>query len=79
MSDAAGFADLVAEVLEVDPRDVVDTAGPDTLTAWTSLRHLELVVSLQDEYGVTFSYQEIRNLKSIAQIRAVLRAKGADV
>jgi len=63
----------------VDPADVVDTAGPDTLSAWTSLRHLQLVVTLEEAYGLSFSYQEIRGLKSVREVRSALRAKGASV
>jgi acyl carrier protein len=76
---AVKFADIVADVLEVDAAMVTDTAGPDTLASWTSLRHLQLVVTLEEAYGLSFSYHEIRNLKSIGSVRDVLRAKGAAV
>ena len=73
------FAGIVAEVLEVDPTEVVDSAGPDTLATWTSLRHLELVVTIEEAYGLSLSYQEIRRLRSIGQLRQVLRTKGIRV
>ena len=72
----AGFADIVASVLEVDPADVTDAAGPHSLPTWTSLRHLQLVVTLEESYGVSFSYAEIRDLKSIGDVHAALLAKG---
>jgi len=74
----SSFADIVADVLEVDAATVTDSAGPDTLATWTSLRHLQLVVTLEEVYGLSFSYQEIRNLKSVGAVRDVLRTKGAD-
>jgi len=73
------FADIVAGVLEVDPARVTDSAGPATLASWTSLRHLQLVVTLEEAYGLSLSYLEIRDLKSIGSVRDVLRAKGAAV
>ncbi|MBI3688922.1 MAG: acyl carrier protein [Actinobacteria bacterium] len=73
------FVRVVAEVFEVDPTEVVDGAGPDTLAAWTSLRHLQLMVTLEEAYGLSFSYREIRDLRSIGQVRDVMRAKGAKV
>jgi acyl carrier protein len=76
---AVEFTEIVAGVLEVGPAEVVGTAGPATLLTWTSLRHLELVVTLEQAYGVSFTYQDIRNLRSIGQVRDVLRAKGAPV
>ncbi len=73
------FAEIIAGVLEVDSSAVIDDAGPVTLPAWTSLRHLELVVALEEHYQVSFSYREIRDVKSIAELRNVLRNKGIDV
>ena len=73
----SGFEDIVAGVLEVDPADVTDAAGPDMLTTWTSLRHLQLVVTLEEAYGISFSYQEIRGLRYIGDVRRALHAKRA--
>lgn len=73
------FAEIVADVLEVGPEAVTDSAGPQTLAAWTSLRHLELIVTLQEAYGVAFTYQEVRDTMSIGHLRSALRSKGAPV
>jgi acyl carrier protein len=73
---AVDFAGIVAGVLETAPSEVTDAAGPDTLWAWTSLRHLQLIVTLEEAYGVSFSYREIRDIRSIGHLRAVLRTKG---
>ena len=70
------FADVIAGVLEVDPSEVTDNAGPDTIATWTSLRHLQLVGALEDVYGVSFTYREIRGLRSIGELRQVLRTRG---
>jgi acyl carrier protein len=73
------FTEVLADVLEVDADLVTDAAGPDTLPAWTSLRHLQLIVTLEESYQVSFSYQEVRNVRTVGQLREVLRAKGAPV
>jgi acyl carrier protein len=74
--EAEQFVEIVADVLEVGTDLVTDTAGPDTVPAWTSLRHLQLVVTLEEAYQVSFSYQEVRNVRTVGQLRDVLRAKG---
>lgn len=71
-----GFADVVADVLEVDPRDLNDEAGPGSIPNWTSLRHVQLVVALEEAYGVTFTADEIRAFRSIGDVRAVLERRG---
>ena len=72
---AEAFAQIVADVLEVDPDEVIDAAGPDTLPTWTSLRHLQLIVSLEEAFGISFAYQEIRGLRTIGDVRGALAAK----
>jgi acyl carrier protein len=79
MAAEADFVEIVAGVFEVDPAEVTDGAGPDTLPTWTSMRHLQLIVTLEEAYGLSFSYREIRDVKLIGQVRAVLRAKGVTV
>ncbi|OJF15766.1 acyl carrier protein [Couchioplanes caeruleus] len=73
------LADVVADVFEVDPADVVDEATPATLENWTSLRHIQLVVALEAAYGVSFSSQEIRGFKSVGDVRRALADKGTGV
>ncbi|MGX7829151.1 acyl carrier protein [Actinokineospora sp. 24-640] len=73
------FARVVAGALDVDPALVVDTAGPDTLATWTSMRHIQLIVSLEEAYGLSFDYQQIAGVRTIGDVRGVLRANGAEV
>ncbi|MFE9188016.1 acyl carrier protein [Micromonospora sp. NPDC007208] len=70
------LTEVVAGVLEVDPAEVTDDSGPQTIGTWTSLRHLQLVVTLEEVYGLSFAFEDIRDVRSVADLRAVLRAKG---
>lgn len=73
------FVDIVAEVLELDPEEVTDASSPATLGTWTSLRHLQLVVTLEEIYGLSFSRTEIKSFSSVGRIRAALETKGVTV
>lgn len=71
------FAEVVAGVLEVEPAELTDDMGPDQLAAWTSTRHIQLMVTLEEAYRLSFTYPEIRDVRRIGDLRAVLRSKGA--
>jgi acyl carrier protein len=73
------FTALVAGVLDVEPEQVVDEASRDTLASWTSMRHIELVVTLQETYRLSFSYDEIAGLRTIGDLRGALAARGVTV
>jgi len=50
------------------------TTTPARLPRWTSLAHLELMLSLERTFGVTFDAEEIVDLASVdAIVRAVER------
>lgn len=76
IQESMRLLDIVAEVLEVDPAALTDDDGPATLPEWTSLRHLQLVVTLEEIYQVSFAYEEVKWMPSIGGLRTVLRSKG---
>lgn len=65
---------LVADVLGAEPADLTDATAA-TEARWTSLKHIELVTTLEDVFGVSFSGAEIRAMTSVAVIRKTLRDK----
>jgi acyl carrier protein len=50
--------------------------SPKTLTGWDSFNHINLVLGVESEFGVTFTTDEIQGLKSVAQLVKLLNAKG---
>jgi acyl carrier protein len=80
-SSAGGgeLIELIAEILDVEPDELDDESGPDTLESWTSRAHFELVTALEEELGVTFSQADIQGMRSIGDARRILLAKGARI
>ncbi len=67
---------LVADVLEL-PADQVgdDLTRGSAGGSWTSLRHLRLMASVEDAFGIALTPREIRRISSVADLRAVLRGR----
>jgi acyl carrier protein len=72
VSDSSGIAarvrELLAQVLEVQPSSIGPESSPATIASWTSLNHLMLVSQIENEFGVVFSNEQIRDLVSFDQI-----------
>ncbi len=73
------FEELVCSVLEIEPSELSDQSSQATLGSWSSLAHINLITTLEEAYGVTFTTQEIVAIKSVGNVRSLLRAKGAAV
>jgi len=58
---------LVARVLDL-PAAEVDNASADSTPGWDSLAHLRLLMAVEEEFGVSFSPDEIPELDSVRRI-----------
>jgi acyl carrier protein len=64
--------DVLAKVLEQDPGSIDDSTEQSHVPEWDSLRHLELVMALEHEFGVSFSMETVPELTSFVAIKRAL-------
>lgn len=68
--------EIFASILSVPLEQVLGTTTPQNTASWTSMAHIQLLVTLEEIYGVTFSRVEMQDLKSVARAKEMLIAKG---
>ena len=71
--------EILGSILEVSPLELGDHSGQQTLQNWSSFAHINIILAVEDAYGVSFTTKEIQTLKSVGEIRQLLRNKGAVV
>ena len=49
-----------------------DDASPATVPTWDSLRHMTLIVALEDEFGIGFDDADLDDLVTLGGIRRVV-------
>ncbi|WP_166481753.1 acyl carrier protein [Scytonema sp. UIC 10036] len=67
----------IAEALEVAPEVLAPDASSDTIEAWDSLKHLDVILNIERSYNVKFKTSEIAELVSVARIEDALRQHNA--
>ena len=50
--------------------------SPKTCEDWDSVRHVELLIAMEEEFGIKFTTEEAASPASAAQFKTWLRAKG---
>ena len=65
----------MAIVFEVSVSEINDDTSSDTLLYWDSMRHLNLIITLEETFGVEFSEEEMENLLSFVNIREYIKMK----
>jgi acyl carrier protein len=53
--------------------------SPATLWPWDSLRQLDIVLAVEDAFGITLSTADIVQLTSVGALVDILRGRGLDV
>jgi len=66
---------VFADVFEIGVNEVRPDSSPDNVETWDSTRHLNLVVALEQEFGVQFEPEEIEQLSSYGLVQALLLEK----
>ena len=72
----AELSAVIAETLQLSPEEISDATGPATEARWTSLKHVQLVVAVEEAFGLSLSHQEMRDFRTVGDVRAALRRRG---
>ena len=67
--------DVMAAVFEISVDKITDESSPDNIESWDSLKHMQLVVALEEELNIRFEDDEIVEMMNYALIRVILSKK----
>ena len=73
------LAELLAEIFRLRVPEIQPDLKQTEVETWDSLKQMDLVVSLEQEYGIELDIPDILRMNSVAEIMAVLREKGVDL
>jgi len=63
---------VMSSVFEIPVESITDDASSDNIENWDSLRHLNLILALEEEFGVSIPDEEVGNLVNYKLIELVI-------
>ena len=63
-----GVREVMAAIFNLVPQNIDATASPGTIEVWDSLQHLNLVLALEERFGVQFSVDEVATMNDYSAI-----------
>lgn len=67
--------EIVARIMGV-PVDAVNLeSSPETLENWDSLRHMKLILAIEESLGVQFSDEDIVSIRNVQDLLARVEAR----
>lgn len=64
-----------ADVFQVPAAQIMTGTSPETLEGWDSVQHLNLVLALEQQFGVQFEPEEMEKMKNIGAVAELIEAK----
>jgi len=68
-----GIQQIMSHVFTVPLEQITVECTQNQIDAWDSLKHLNLVVALEEEFDITFPVEEIGNLISFKLIKVIIK------
>ena len=67
---------LLAPVLQIPETRITDDLAMRDVETWDSLKHMEVVASLENGFGIELTFDEIVAMQSVKEIKRVLAQRG---
>lgn len=69
---------IVADVLAIDEGRVTQDLGPSTADNWDSMNHLRIVTAIEEEFGISFSMEEVQAIDTLGALQKLVADKRRD-
>lgn len=73
MFDEAHLKSVMATIFEVDEAEIGPDTSMDTLEAWDSIKHMDLILAVEEEFAISVPDEEAADLTSYPLLRLVVR------
>ena len=67
--------EIIEDIFEIDNSDYTYDSVINEIETWDSLRHMEFIVSVEDQFQITLTGNEIAGLRTIQDLHDKLISK----
>ena len=67
---------ILSDLFAIDVKSIDDSTSVDTVEKWDSLKHLELVLALEQEFNIAFTEEQTVEILNYPLIKVVLEENG---
>jgi acyl carrier protein len=68
--------ELMAELFRIKEEHITDTLAMKETEVWDSLKHMELIVSIEQTFETELTFDEIVAMQTFKDIKRILQEKG---
>jgi len=64
---------VMSAVFDLPADEINDESSPDTIRSWDSLKHINLILALEEEFNILLSDEEILNMRYYTFIKEIIQ------
>ena len=76
--EAASIMAIIAAVLRLPPEIIGAKTSMDNTPQWDSLKHMEIIFAIEDEFSLEFSEEELATLTSVDHIVTAINSRSVE-
>lgn len=73
----SNLAKIISDTLGLPEEAITDATSSENTPEWDSVAHLNIVMSIEQAYGLQFTPEEFMQMTSIPAMERLLQARGA--
>ncbi len=66
---------VASDIFGVPANKLHASSSPETIENWDSIQHLNLVLALEEKFGIQLSPEEIEQMKSLGDTASLVQSK----
>jgi acyl carrier protein len=70
---------VIANVFKIESTQINDDTSVDTVDAWDSLKHLNLVLAIEQEFNISFTEEQSVEILNYPLIKMTLQEHGIEL
>jgi len=63
---------IASDIFSVPADKITADSSPQTIENWDSMQHLNLVLAVEEKFGVQLSPEEVEQMKSVGAVAAIV-------
>lgn len=67
---------LISEILNISQEEASDDLSINSTDNWDSLKHMELIVGIEETYNIKLEADDIVKMTTLKEIKKILSKKG---
>jgi acyl carrier protein len=72
-STFAQVRDIASEIFGIKADKITSESSPKTIENWDSMQHLNLVLAIEEKFGVQFDPEDIEEMQNIGAVAVLVQ------